>query len=55
MDIENICSAMTWALVGSIYIHIFIPNNYVYYTSYVCIGYFVFQILEKVSPKKLIK
>lgn len=55
MDIENICSAMTWALVGSQYIYFCIPNNYVYYTSYVCIGWYVFQTLEKVSAKKLIK
>lgn len=55
MDIDNIFSAMTWALVGSIYIHIFIPNNYVYYSSYFYIGWYVYQKLEKVSPKKLIK
>jgi hypothetical protein len=55
MDIENICSAMTWALVGSQYLYFCIPNNYVYYTSYFGIGYFVFQILEKVSLEKLIK
>lgn len=55
MDIENICSALTWASVGSLYIHVFIQNNYVYYISYVCIGWYVFQILEKVSAKKLIK
>ena len=55
MDIENILPAMTWAFVGSLYIHCFIPNNYVYYTSYFCIGWYVFQTLEKVYTKKLIK
>jgi len=55
MDIINIFTAMTWASVGSIYIHFFIPNNYVYYISYFCIGWYIFQTLEKVYTKKLIK
>ena len=55
MDIENICSALTWASVGSLYIHYFIPNNLLYYTGYIVIGYYVYQLLEKVSAKKLIK
>lgn len=55
MDIENICSAITWASVGSLYIHYFMPINFVYYGSYFFIGWYVYQLLEKVSAKKLIK
>jgi hypothetical protein len=58
MDIMNIFTGISVACVGSLYIYYLFPNNYIYYTSFGIIMYYVIQTIEemeKVSAKKLIK
>jgi len=54
MDIMNIFTGITLGCVGSLYIYYLIPNNYVYYTSFGIIIYYVIQKIEKIE-KSLLK
>ena len=54
MDIMNIFTGISLACVGSLYIHYLFPNNYVYYTSFGIIIFYVIQKIENIE-KSLLK
>ena len=43
MDFVNVITAVTWAHIGSSFLHFIYPYPIVYYTSYGILFYYTFQ------------